>query len=66
MLKDPKKRLRTFVFAQATGLFGDSCDILSYELQRDAVIVPLFAYVAISTAIIFGTLRYYDRLLINA
>jgi Zn-dependent protease with chaperone function len=65
MLKDPKKRLQTFVFAQATGLFAIATTFYLMNCSEMLSLYLYFAYVAISTAIIFGTLRYYDRLMIK-
>lgn len=65
MLKDPKKRLRTFVFAQATGLFAIVTTFYLMNCSEMLSLYLYFAYVAISTVIIFGTLRYYDRLMIR-
>lgn len=65
MLKKPKKRLQTFVFAQAAGLFAI---VMTFYLMNCSEMLSLylyFAYVIISTILIFGTLRYYDRLLIK-
>jgi len=65
MLKDPKGRLQTFVFAQTTSLFAIATTFYLMNCSEMLSLYLYFAYVAISTAIIFGTLRYYDRLLIK-
>ncbi|PWB52290.1 MAG: hypothetical protein C3F06_08805 [Candidatus Methanoperedenaceae archaeon] len=65
MLKDPKKRLQTFVFAQATGLFAVAATFYLMNCSEMLSLYLYFAYVAISTILIFGTLRYYDRLMIK-
>ncbi|VVB50978.1 Protease HtpX [uncultured archaeon] len=65
MLKNPKKRLQTFAFAQVSGLTGVA---LTYYLMNCSEMLSMylfFAYVAISTILIFGTLLYYDRLMIK-
>ncbi len=65
MLKDPKRRLQTFAFSQAAGLFSVG---MTYYLMNCADMLSLylyFAYVIISSVLIFGTLRYYDRILIK-
>jgi Zn-dependent protease with chaperone function len=65
MLKNPKKRLQTFAFAQVSGLIGVA---LTYYLMNCSEMLSMylfFAYVVISTILIFGTLRYYDRLMIK-
>ena len=65
MLKNPKKRLQIFAFAQVSGLIGVT---LTYYLMNCSEMLSMylfFAYQAISTILIFGTLRYYDRLMIK-
>lgn len=65
MLKDPKKRLRTFVFAQATGLFAVAATFYLMNCSDMLSLYLYFSYVVISTVLIFATLRYYDRLMIK-
>jgi len=65
MLKNPKKRLQTFAFAQATGLFAIATTFYLMDCSEMLSLYLYFAYVIISTILIFGTLRYYDRLLIK-
>ncbi len=65
MLKDPKKRFQTFVFAQAAGLFAIATTFYIMNCSEMLSLYLYFAYVAISTVLIFGTLRYYDRLMIK-
>jgi len=65
MLKNPKKRLQTFAFAQAAGIFGIATTFYLMDCSEMLSFYLYFAYVIISTILIFGTLRYYDRLLIK-
>jgi len=65
MLKNPKKRLQTFAFAQATGLFAIATTFYLMDCSEMLSLYLYSAYVIISTILIFGTLRYYDRLLIK-
>ena len=65
MLKDPKKRLQTFVFAQATSLFAIATTFYLMNCSEMLSLYLYFAYVAISAVLVFGTLRYYDRLMIK-
>ena len=65
MLHNPKKRLQTFIFAQVLGLIGV---VLTFYLMNCNEMLSMylyFAYMAISTILIFGTLYYYDRLMIK-
>jgi len=65
MLKTPKNRLQTFAFAQAAGLFAIASAFYLMDCSEMLTLYLYFAYVAISTILIFGTLHYYDRLLIK-
>ena len=65
MLKNPKKRLQTFAYAQAAGLFAIATTFYLMDCSEMLSLYLYFAYVIISTILIFGTLRYYDRLLIK-
>jgi len=65
MLKNPKKRLLMFGFAQAGGLFAIATTFYLMDCTEMLSLYLYFAYVAISTFLIFGTLRYYDRLMIR-
>lgn len=65
MLRKPKQRLLTFVSAQVAVLFAI---IGTFYLMKCGEMLTLYlylAYVAVSTALIFGALRFYDRLLIK-
>src|SRR3990172_7216957 len=65
ILKNPKKRLQTFAFAQAAGLFSIAMTFYLMECSDMLSLYLYFAYVIISTALIFITLRHYDRLMIK-
>lgn len=65
MLKDPKIRLRTFFIAQAAGLFSVSATYYLMECSDMLSMYLYSAYAVISTIFIFGTLRYYDRVVIR-
>ncbi len=65
MLNNPKKRLQTFIFAQFTGLIGVALTFYLMNCSEMLSMYLYFAYVAISTILIFGTLYYYDRLMIK-
>jgi len=65
MLKNPRKRLQTFVLAQAAGLFAIAMTFYFMDCSQMLSLYLYFAYVAISTILIFITLRYYDRLMIK-
>jgi heat shock protein HtpX len=65
MLKNPKKRLQTFIFAQVSCLIGVAFTFYLMNCSEMLSMYLYFAYVAISTILIFGTLYYYDRLMIK-
>jgi Zn-dependent protease with chaperone function len=65
ILKNPKKRLQIFAFAQAAGLFAIATTFYLMDCSEMLSLYLYFAYVIISTILIFGTLRYYDRILIK-
>ena len=65
MLKNPKKRLQTFIFAQVSGLIGVASTYYLMNCSEMLSMYLFFAYVAISTILILGTLRYYDRIMIR-
>lgn len=64
MLSNPRKRLQTFAFAQSSGIFAIA---LTYYLMECSEMLSLYmysAYLAVSTLMIFGALRYYDHIMI--
>ncbi|MFZ3058457.1 MAG: M48 family metalloprotease [Candidatus Methanoperedens sp.] len=65
MLKNPKQKLMTFVSAQILSLLAI---VATFYLMKCDYMLTLYiylAYVIISTVLIFGVLRYYDRILIK-
>ncbi|MCZ7381653.1 MAG: hypothetical protein O8C64_08845, partial [Candidatus Methanoperedens sp.] len=65
MLKKPKQKLMTFVSAQILSLVAI---VATFYLMKCGEMLTLYvslAYVIISTVLIFGVLRYYDRILIK-
>ncbi|MCX9026467.1 MAG: M48 family metalloprotease [Candidatus Methanoperedens sp.] len=65
MLKKPKQRLMTFVSAQILSLMAI---VATFYLMKCSEMLTLYvslAYLVISTVLIFGVLRYYDRILIK-
>lgn len=65
ILKNPKKRLQTFVFSQGASFFAIAMTFYIMDCSEMLSLYLYFAYVAISTILIFMTLRYYDRLIIK-
>lgn len=65
MLKNPHKKLQTFAFAQVTGIFAAVATFYLMNCSEMLSLYLYFAYAAISTIFIFGTLHYYDRLMIK-
>lgn len=65
MLKNPRTRLQTFAISQGAGI---AAIISIFYLMNCSEMLTLYlysAYTAISIIIIFGALRYYDRLIIK-
>lgn len=65
MLSNPRKRLKIFLFAQLSGIFSIA---LTYYLMECSEMLSLYlysAYLAVSTLMILGALRYYDRIMIR-
>ena len=65
MLSNPRKRLRIFLFAQLSGIIAIA---LTYYIMECSEMLSLFlysAFLAVSNLIIFGVLRYYDRIIIR-
>lgn len=60
---NPRKKLKLFVLSQSLGILGIT---LTYYLMECSDMLSLYlysAYLAFSTIIIFGTLRFYDRII---
>lgn len=65
MLPNPRKRLRIFLFAQSSGILAIA---LTYYIMECSEMLSLYlysAYLLVSTLMIFGVLRYYDRIIIR-
>jgi Zn-dependent protease with chaperone function len=65
MIKKPKQRLMTFVSSQVAGLLAT---ILTFYLMKCSEMLSIyfyFGYVAVSSALIFGLLRFYDKIMIK-
>ncbi len=65
MLKRPKQRLMTFVSAQILSLLAVVATFYLMKCDEMLTIYIYLGYVIISTVLIFGVLRYYDRILIR-
>ena len=65
MLKNPKQRIMTFVSAQICVLVAIAGTFYVMKCSEMLSIYLYFAYVAASTIIIFGVLRYYDRIMVR-
>jgi len=65
MLPNPRKRLRIFLFAQSSGILAIALTYYVMECSEMLTLYLYSAYLLISTLMIFGVLRYYDRILIR-
>ncbi|MCZ7393824.1 MAG: M48 family metalloprotease [Candidatus Methanoperedens sp.] len=65
MLKRPKQRLVTFVSAQVAILLGIFATFYLMNCSYMLTFYLYLAYVIISTVLIFGVVRYYDRIMIK-
>jgi Zn-dependent protease with chaperone function len=65
MIKRPKQRLLTFVSAQVSVLLAIVSAFYLMKCSDMLTLYLYFAYVVISSVIIFGVLRFYDRILIK-
>ncbi|VVB96331.1 Protease HtpX [uncultured archaeon] len=65
MLKKPKRKLVTFVSAQILSLVAIAATFYLMNCGEMLTLYVCLAYVIISTVLIFGVLRYYDRILIK-
>jgi Zn-dependent protease with chaperone function len=65
ILREPKKRLFTFVSAQSSTLLAIFTTFYLMKCNGMLSIYIYFAYVAASCVLIFGVLRFYDRILIR-
>jgi len=65
IISNPRKRLRVFIFAQLSGILAIA---LTYYIMECSEMLSLYlysAYLTVSTLMIFGALRYYDRIMIR-
>lgn len=65
MLKKPKQRLVTFVSAQVSVVLAIAATFYLMNCSYMLTFYLYLAYVIISTVLIFGVVRYYDRILVN-
>ena len=65
MLKRPKHRISTFLFAQTAVFLAMASTFYIMECKEMLTFKLYFAYAFVSTALIFGILRYYDRIIIR-
>ncbi|MCZ7383211.1 MAG: M48 family metalloprotease [Candidatus Methanoperedens sp.] len=65
MLKKPKQKLMTFVSAQILSLMAIAATFYLMKCDGMLTLYVYLAYVIISIVLIFGVLRYYDRILIK-
>jgi Zn-dependent protease with chaperone function len=65
MIKKPKQRLMTFVSSQVAGLLAI---IITFYLMKCSEMLSIYfylGYVAVSSVLIFGVLRFYDKIMIR-
>ncbi len=65
MIKKPKQRLMTFVSAQITVFLAIISTFYLMKCDGMLTIYLYLAYVAISSVLIFGVVRHYDRLMVR-
>ena len=65
MLLNPRKRLRIFLYAQSSGILAIALTYFIMECSEMLTLYLYSVYLAISTLMIFGVLRYYDRIMIR-
>jgi len=65
MLSNPRKKFRIFLFAQSAGIFAVALTYYIMDCSEMLSIYLYSVYLLISTLMIFGTLRYYDRIMIR-
>lgn len=65
MIRVPKHRLLTFVSAQVTAFLAIISTFYLMKCDGMLTIYLYSGYAVVSTAIIFGVLRFYDRLMIK-
>ncbi len=65
IIRKPKHRLLTFVSAQVAVIFAIIATFYLMKCSEMLTIYLYIAYAAISSILIFGVLRFYDRLMIK-
>jgi heat shock protein HtpX len=65
MLSNPRKKLKLFVFAQSSGILSIAVTYYIMECSEMLSLYLYSAYLAVSTLMILGVLRYYDRIMIR-
>ncbi|NJD77631.1 MAG: hypothetical protein FIB08_11130 [Candidatus Methanoperedens sp.] len=65
MLRNPKQRIMTFVSAQVCVLLAIAATFYVMNCSEMLSIYLYSGYVVVSTIIIFGVLRHYDRILVR-
>ena len=65
IIRNPKQRLLTFVSAQGAVLLAIVSAFYLMKCSGMLTLYLYFAYVVISSVIMFGVLRFYDRILIK-
>lgn len=65
MLKRPEQRLMTFVSAQTAVILAITTTFYLMNCSYMLTFYLYLAYVVISTILIFGVMRYYDRIMIR-
>jgi len=65
MLPNPRQRLRIFLFAQSSGILAIASTYYIMECSEMLSLYLYSAFLGVSTLMIFGVLRYYDRIMIR-
>jgi len=65
MLSNPGKRLKIFVFSQSSGILAITLTYYLMECREMLTFYLYSAYLLVSSLMVFGMLRYYDRILIK-
>ncbi len=65
MLKRPNQKLITFVSAQIAGFLSIAVTFYLMDCGYMLTLYLYLGYTIISTALIFGVLRYYDRIMVR-
>jgi Zn-dependent protease with chaperone function len=65
IIRNPSHRLMTFIFAQLAVLFAIITTFYLMKCEKMLTIYIYLAYTGVSFTLIFGVLRFYDRLMIR-